>query len=281
MEQTLANGIISGLVLGVLAMSFAVVYVPTRIFHVAMAAVYALVPYVAWSLGPFGAIPATIAAIGMSIAASAACERLNHRTLVRRDASTGAHLISSLGIYVVAVQVIALVWGDETRMLRAGLQESLIVGDLRFGVTQVIASVVSLTTLVAFFAWLGLRDSGLRLRAMAQSIEEFSLRGHDPDRARALAFAVSGLLCGVGSLLVAYDVGFDPHSGLDAVLPAMIAVMLGGPHRFLAAMLIALGVGAAREFATWLFSSNWADTLIYASLVGGLVARTAYGRLAP
>lgn len=45
--QILANGLINGLTLALLALGFSVVYLPTRVFAIALAGVYALTPYLA------------------------------------------------------------------------------------------------------------------------------------------------------------------------------------------------------------------------------------------
>jgi branched-chain amino acid transport system permease protein len=57
----------------------------------------------------------------VGIGISLSCEWLNHSRLERQGASPGAHLISSLGIYIVVVQTVAMTWGNETKVLRAGL----------------------------------------------------------------------------------------------------------------------------------------------------------------
>src|SRR4051812_13011366 len=48
--QLLANGLVTGSALGVVAISFSLVYATTKIFHVAHAGVYTLSGYLAWSL---------------------------------------------------------------------------------------------------------------------------------------------------------------------------------------------------------------------------------------
>src|SRR5262245_19035790 len=53
--QILVNGLITGATIALLAVAFASVYIPTRIFYVALAGVYTVVPFVAWSLLQHGA----------------------------------------------------------------------------------------------------------------------------------------------------------------------------------------------------------------------------------
>ena len=48
--QLLINGLVTGCALGVVAVSFSLVYATTKIFHVAHAGVYTLAGYLAWWL---------------------------------------------------------------------------------------------------------------------------------------------------------------------------------------------------------------------------------------
>ena len=56
--QLLATGLVTGCALGVVAISFSLVYATTKIFHVAHAGVYTMGGYVAWSMLGHGFPPA-------------------------------------------------------------------------------------------------------------------------------------------------------------------------------------------------------------------------------
>ena len=91
-----------------LAVAFSVVYLPTRVFHIALGGIYAAAPFVAWT-GVQAGWPwpiATLAAIGVAIVLSLACEQFNHAQLEKKETPLGAHLIASLGLYIIFVQAI-------------------------------------------------------------------------------------------------------------------------------------------------------------------------------
>src|SRR5438132_7884073 len=101
--QIFVNGIIAGLTIAVLALAFTVVYLPTRVFHVALGGVYTAVPFFAWAGLQRGwswyvvVAAARLAGVGCSVA----CELTNDALLERRRASSGAHLVYSLGIDII------------------------------------------------------------------------------------------------------------------------------------------------------------------------------------
>jgi len=77
--QLLAQGLVTGCALGVVAISFSLIYATTRIFHVAHAGVYTLGGYVAWSLIQHG-VPDVLALI-LAVAACTAVGALIQQQL--------------------------------------------------------------------------------------------------------------------------------------------------------------------------------------------------------
>jgi branched-subunit amino acid ABC-type transport system permease component len=63
-------------------------------------------------------------AVGLTLATAAVIssliETLNHWPLERKRATSGAHLVSSLGIYLVWSQAVLIFWGDQSRYFHEG-----------------------------------------------------------------------------------------------------------------------------------------------------------------
>lgn len=274
MEQSMLNGMMSGLALSVLALSFAIVYTSTGIFHIMLAGVFALAPYIAWSLMDAGVLVAATAAIAAGAVVSLTCERFNHAPLIARHASSGAHLISSLGLYMITVQVIALAWGDEARVLRTGIDDRVGLAGLSLTTTQCWSAGISVVALVAISVWLFRSRSGLLFRAVADDPTEYELRGFSVVRTRMLAFALSGGLGSIVALTEASEFGFNPHGGLHAVLLAMVAVMLVKKLSIYRIVAASVAIGVGREVVTWALSSTWAEALTFGVLAVLLFART-------
>lgn len=261
--QILINGLISGLTIAVLALGFTVVYLPTRVFHIALGGIYAFVPFIAWALGAFPWFLAVLVAMISGIAISLLCEGINHAPLEKKGAASGTHLVSSLGIYIILVQAIALIWGNETKVLRTGLDGIVKWGAIILTHAQLIATTVSLLILGLFYLWLKFSDLGLQFRALADNPKEFALRGYNVSRLRLLAFSISGLLGAIASLLVAYDIGFDPNGGLSAVLLAVVAVIIGGRSSFLGPVLGGILLGVVRSEVVWFLSARWQEAVTF------------------
>lgn len=275
--QVLVNGLVSGATIAVLALAFAVVYLPTRVFHIALAGIYSLAPFLAMSIGnaemPW-AVSAGAALVG-GIALSVGCEWLNHARLERKGAGPGLQLVSSLGIFIVIVQVIAMIWGNEVRVLRQGVDSVFSAGFIMITRAQAIAGATSCALLLVFYLWLRFSNLGLRFRALAENPIQLALFGYNTRRLRLLAFGIGGLLATASSLAVAFDIGFDPHGGLHALLLAVVAVIIGGRESFLGPVLAGFILGVVRAEVVWYASARWQDAVTYVILVLFLFLRPA------
>lgn len=267
--QILINGLISGAAIALLATAFQIVYLPTRVFFLGLAGIYAAAPFFAYGvLRSGGAWPIAVAvALGACVILSLLCEWLNHARLARRQASDGTHLVSSLGIYIIIVQLVGMIWGNGAKALRTGLDSSTqFLGVIVTG-PQWVTLGVSAVIIAVFVLFLTRADLGLRLRALADNQVQFSLLGHNVDRHRLLAFAISGFLAAGSSLAVSYDVGFDPHVGLDALLLSIAAVIIGGRDSFLGPALAGILLGVVRSGVIWFLSAQWEDAVTFTLLI--------------
>jgi branched-subunit amino acid ABC-type transport system permease component len=72
--QILVNGLISGLILAVLALGFTAVYLPLKIFYLALGAVYTIVPFLVWGMMQAG-WPWYLASVVAILLTETLCER--------------------------------------------------------------------------------------------------------------------------------------------------------------------------------------------------------------
>lgn len=267
--QIVLNGIISGLAIAVLALGFSVVYLPTRVFALALGGLYALSPYLVWQARQWGIswLGSVAIAMFLIVALNLAIERLNHRPLMRKNGSSAAHMITSLGIFIVIIQVIVLFWGNETRVLRTSTDACWTCRSIVLVHSQIFAGCVSVSVLAGFYAWLRYTRLGLRFRALADNPVQLAMLGINTDHLRLLAAGMAGFLTAASSIVCAYDIGFDPHSGLGALLLAIVAVIVGGRSSFLAPILGGILIGILRSEVVWYLSARWQEAVTFLLLV--------------
>ncbi len=263
--QILFNGLVSGLVLALLAVAFYVVYVPCRVFHIAMGGIFSLTPFVAYFILDQHITPllSFAASVFIAIVVSLLVEKLNHSVLERKRASEGAHLISSLGIYIIIVEVLVMVWGNEAQVFTKGIDKVFVFGPARITSSQAVAGLVSAFLLIALYVWLRFTRIGLNIRALAENPTEFALQGYNTNFYRLFVFGLSGFLAGMAALLTANDIGFDPHGGLHMLVLAIVAVLIGGRGNLLGPIIGGIFVGVIRALVVWYLSARWQDVATF------------------
>jgi branched-chain amino acid transport system permease protein len=260
--QILVNGFIEGLLIAMMAMGFCLVYNSTGVLHIAQVAVYAIAPFILMSLLNAGCnIPMAVTiAIAVSIVLSLLIEKFNHWPLYEKGTSTQGHFISSLGIYIIVVQIIAILWGNDTKVLQKEIDAVYNIFNVVLTRSQLLGAVVSIL-------WLKKSDSGIKFMALADNPIQLSLMGYDISKMRLLAFAMSGIFTALASLLKALDVGFDPYSGFKIVLLAVIATIIGGKGSFAGPVIGGIALGIIRSQVVWYTSAKWEDAVSFLILV--------------
>lgn len=267
--QVLLNGLCNGMVIALLAIAYTVVYLPTRIFFIALAGIYVGCAYLTWAMLDKG-IPVGYA-VGLSVilgaVVSVLCELLNHRALEKRKASSGAHMISSLGIYMIIIQAIAIIWGNEPKVLKTGAETTYHIMGFTIAHSQIICLMAAGLTVGGFFLWLKHSSLGLLFRGLADNPTQMALLGYDTNKLRLVAFGLSGAMTGFAGILSAYDLGFDPYIGMNALLLAVIATIIGGKTNFIGPVIGGLILGILRAEVVWFYSARWQEAITFVILV--------------
>jgi branched-chain amino acid transport system permease protein len=267
--QILINGTIQGLLIALTAMGFSLVYNSTGILHMAQGAVYALGPFLLHSLLKAGysiAAAFGITSIGV-ISLSLLIEKFNHWPLYKKGTSMQGHFISSLGIYIVIIQIIAIIWGNETRVLREDLDIVYNLLDITVTRSQVLGGMISLVAIACFFVWLRKSLGGITFIALSDNPIQLSLMGYDIGRLRLFVFGLSGFFTVLASVLTAMDIGFDPYGGLKVVLLAIVATIIGGKGSFVGPVIGGVLLGIIRSQVVWHASAKWEDAITFLVLV--------------
>ncbi len=271
--QIILNGAITGFGISLLAVAFQTVYMPTRVFFLGLAGVYAAVPFVCLTtLQQTGswwvAIPVSILS---GVVISVLAEWLIHAPLEKKKAASGTHLIASLGTYIVLVQIIAMIWGNKPRSLRQGLDSVNTLGGVLITGAQWVMLSGAVFSMGLFFVFLGRTNLGLRMRALADNPIQFSLYGHKVSAYRFFAFGLAGALAAIAAIITSYDLGFDVHTGLHALLLAVVAVIVGGRSTFIGPLVGGLLLGLVRSQVVWHLSARWQEAVSFGLLAVVLV----------
>lgn len=281
--QLLANGFVSGCSIALLALSFALIYNTTRTFHVAHGAVYTAAAYACYALfvgQGWPLITAAIFAVIFGATLGTAMEVIVYAPLVRRKASLLVGLLSSLGLYIAIVNLIALGFGNDTKMLRPGVEQSYQLGPVILSRIQLVAVAVAAVLLPASVLLLNLTTWGKIIRAVRDDAALAQMLGINVSAVRLSVFAAGSALAGVAAVLATLDVGVEPQAGMPAFLMAAVALIVGGVGSFGGPVVGGFVLGLLQGVVIWFTSVRWSSAIAFAVLVGFMLFRPA-GLLGP
>jgi branched-chain amino acid transport system permease protein len=158
-----------------------------------------------------------------------AMERIAFRPI--RGATEATMLITSFALSYLLQNLALLLFGATPRStgLLADLTESVTFIGLTVPKLSIVTVVVTALLLAALSYFLARTPVGIQMRAAAEDFRMARILGVRANVVIATAFGISGLLCGVCAVLIVAQTGtVTPTVGLDAVLVAFIATILGG-----------------------------------------------------
>jgi branched-chain amino acid transport system permease protein len=274
--QLLANGLVNGCGYALVALGFAFVYNTTRIFHFAHGAVFALAAYIFYSLFVQWGLPLILAAFATLILITAfgvLIDELVHAPLDEQGTSMLIHLLSSIGLYTVVVNMIALLYGNQTKVLSSGGTTTYSFGGVTLVQMQVVTVITTLIVLGMLFVILWKTRLGKMLRAMRDDPELVAVMGINPSTLRRTVFALGSGLAAVAAILQGLDVGIDPQVGLSAIVNGAVAVIIGGVGVFEGAVVGGFTIGLLQALVVWQASAQWQDAITFVVLILFLIFR--------
>jgi branched-chain amino acid transport system permease protein len=280
--QQLINGITLGMIYGLIAVGYTMVYGIIGLINFAhgdifmVGAFLSLIALVGLAGLGITAVPLALALTLVFAAALAGLygwtiERVAYRPL--RGSFRLAPLISAIGMSIVLQNFTQIAQGPSVKAIAPLLPGGFVVmrqGDfvVQFTYTQV--AVVAATLLVlSLFTWLVTRTAlGRAMRACEQDIRMAALLGIDTDRTISLTFVIGAALAAMAGLLYLLRYGvIDFYIGFLAGVKAFTAAVLGGIGSLPGAVLGGLMIGLIETFWSAYGPAQYKDVAAFAILI--------------
>jgi branched-chain amino acid transport system permease protein len=284
--QQLINGITLGMIYGLIAVGYTMVYGIIGMINFAHGDVFmigsflSLIALMGLAVLGITSVPLALALTLLLAAAFAALygwtiERVAYRPL--RGSFRLAPLISAIGMSITLQNFTQVAQGARVKPMSA-----LVPGGLRlfeqdgFAVQlswMQIAIVVTTLVVLGIFTWLVTKTAlGRSMRACEQDIRMAGLLGIDTDRTISLTFVIGAALAAVAGLMFLLYYGvIDFYIGFIAGVKAFTAAVLGGIGSLPGAVLGGLLIGLIETFWSAYFSVQYKDVAAFAVLIIVLV----------
>ena len=265
--QLIADGLVNGCAIGVVAITFTYVYTTTGVFHVAHAGVFTLGGYLAWYLSKEGIPFVLCVALAMVICAAvgAAIEKCIYEKLLKRQATPLVQLIASLGLLAVLQNLVAILFTPNVLQFESIAWR---INVLHFGPIDLTIPQV-LTVLTAFAAVYGLiyfstkTNLGRRIRAVASNRTLAEITRLKPFEVYVYVMAISSALVVLPSVFIGLDQAMQPYSSVLVLLTAVIAVISGGLGSIRGAFSASLVMGIVQNAVLIVVPGRWSIALTF------------------
>jgi branched-chain amino acid transport system permease protein len=269
----ISNGLIVGLFYALMALGLALILMLNNVVNFAHGGFMTLGAYFAFAVEQHfgfwaGLITAPIAVGLLGLAG----ERWLIRPLYKRP----GHLYSLLltfGFALILEDVTRSIWGAQAVPFAIPDMLNSPLSDTYFFITGYNVFVIVVTAVAAgsLFALLRFTRIGIRIRAGMTDLETVSALGVNIYGMRALNFGVGLFLAGLAGVMAAGRLGLDPTMGQSLILPAFVAIIVGGLGSLPGAILGGLLIGVAAGITSTYYPSA-SDAVIYVIMAIVLIA---------
>lgn len=203
---------------------------------------------------------------------------VSYRVVMRPviHASHNAQVFTTVGLSILLQNAALVLFTADAQFLRTDYYTKVLrLGGAVFNLAQTVAFAMAVLATVALFAFLRWSYTGKIMRATAQDPQVASLMGIDTDRIYALTWAVGIVCVGAAGVLLAPIYPVYPTAGLQFVLIAYIAVVLGGLGNMAGALIAAVIIAAVEVIASYTIGTAWKEVLYLVLFILVLIVRPA------
>jgi branched-chain amino acid transport system permease protein len=275
--QLLASTILLGGIYALIAVGLTLIFGVMRVVNFAHGEFLMLGMYLAfWSFTLLGLDPYVTLVLGLPVIFGGGW--LSYRLVMRPviHASHNVQVFTTVGLSI-ALQALALVlWSADAQFVRTGYYAVVVrFGGVAMNLAQIAAFVVAVLFTAGLFAFMRWSYAGKIMRATAQDRHAASLMGIDTGRVFAMTWAVGITCVGVAGVVLAPIYPVYPSIGLQFVLIAYVAVVLGGLGDMVGALIASLVVAFVEVVGSYVIGTAWKEVLYLLLFIAILVIRPA------
>lgn len=256
--QMIVNGVITAALIAPPAVAFSMLFGILRFPNFAIGGYITVGVFAAYAINvPFG-LPLWAASLGAMLAGAAvvwASDQIIFRPM--RASSPVTLLVVSIALTFVLEHSVRLIFGADVKGFDLPLERPLVFGGVHITRPQLYLIGAALLVVIVTHLLLTRTRMGKAMRAMADNPQLAEVRGIRSVLVRVAVTLYCGALLGLSGVSAGLDLVIEPLLGWGLTIPIIAAAILGGIGSVYGAMLGAVLVGLAEEFATLILPSSY------------------------
>jgi branched-chain amino acid transport system permease protein len=274
--QILLNSFVSALTLSLVAIGFTYIFFVTKVFHLAHGGIYVTGAFAFWWMltktgNWFAAICFALVFVTILIYL---IEKTIYLPLNKKQSNQSISLIASMGLYVVIVNILALLFGNENKSVNDLVSGSFDFGNIIFTKVQMVQTIVGIMAASAFLIYLSLTKSNLTLQSIADNEIVSKAFGINTEKERVKVFIAGSLLACTAAILRTIELGIEPQAGMGITLTAAVVMILVSRLNLLLIIAFAFALTLLQNSIEWFLNSQWRDGITFLILLSVILFRT-------
>jgi branched-chain amino acid transport system permease protein len=276
--QLVKNGLVLGLLYGLLAYGLSLIIATSGVFHFAHGLSVTASAYCFWwlytdnSWSPWIAVPASLLAAGL---VGVLLQVLVYRPLRAGGAGETPILVASLAVLTLVQSLFILVIGSDPKATPPSdfLGWRADLGPVTIRTWDLLVLLASAVVFVALYLLQTRTAVGLSFRAVGDNPERATTLGIRLQRVYVWVFFVGSAVAGLPGVLLAVQNPILPHMGFGLLVLAVIALVIGGIGSMPGALLGGVVIGVIESVAVYALPTEWAHFTLYFLLFAFVVLR--------
>lgn len=275
--QLIVSTLLLGGIYALIAVGLTLIFGVMRVVNFAHGEFLMLGMYLAfWAFALLHLDPYLTLAVSLPI--SFAVGWVSYRTVMRPviHTSHNVQVFTTVGLSIALQNLALVLFTADARFLRTEYYAVVVrIGGAAFNVAQIVAFGIAVALTVGLFAFMRWSYVGKVMRATAQDRHASALMGIDTDRVYAVTWAIGIACVGAAGVLLAPIYPVYPTAGLQFVLIAYVAVVLGGLGDMAGALIASLIVAAVEVVGSYAIGTAWKEVLYLLLFIAILTVRPA------
>lgn len=263
--QLITNGIIAGSIYALFAVGLSMVYGVFKFINFSHGELITWGAYLTWMFSSppfslpiyFAVIPALVITVGIGLGQ----DFFVYRTL--RQSNPISILIASIGLSYLLRNAIRLCWGSDLQTFDLPLSRGILFWGVYITKAQILMMLSALLFFSILYFLLTKTLLGKSLRAVSDNMELSAIMGINMEKVTCTIWVLASVFAGAGGILLALDTNLDPMMGMNSLIKAFAAVLLGGAGNVWGALIGGLFIGIAENISVAFISPDYKDFISF------------------
>jgi branched-chain amino acid transport system permease protein len=272
--QLLLDGVLIGAIFALAAYGLALVWGVTNVKNLAQGDLVIMGGYIAYVFTTLGIHP--ILALPVAVVLMFGFGWLIYRLIIAHviDRDLFTSLLATFGLALVIQQSLNLIFGPDVQIAESGFDILFLFGgQVTLAEIKLVALVLAALLAAMIVVFMKTSRMGQAIRATAQNARAAKIMGIDTDRVYAFTFAMNSAICGAAGVLISMIWVIQPFFGTSYSIRSFVIVTAAGLGNLPGVIVAGLGLGAAEQFAGFVFGAEFQQATVVGLLVLVLIFR--------